>query len=145
MTIQHIIKNEYQRGEAVLSVTDAELPFAMTIKPYKKNRSQEQNRLSHAWYAQVAATLREDTAAGVKGYCKLHFGVPILREDTDFSEVYDATIKTLSYEQKILIMSHPDLFPVTSLMKTGQLSLYLEQIQQHYADRVQLHFPDEPR
>ena len=139
--IQHNIKNEYQRGEAILTLTNAKLPIVMTTKPYTHDRSSEQNALGHVWYAQVAATLREDTAEGIKCYCKLHFGVPILREDPDFRERYDSTLKGLTYEQKLKIMVW---FPVTSLMKVEQKSLYLEQIQHHYADRVQLLFPGEP-
>ena len=143
--MQYQIKTESQRNTAVLDLSNAELPAVMTLGKWKKNRSAEQNALSHVWYAQVAAKLREDTAAGVKGFCKLHFGIPILRTDIDFSQMYDSTIKTLSYEQKIKIMTFPDLFPVTSLMKTDQLSMYLEQIQHHYAGQgVQLCFPNEP-
>ncbi len=142
--MQYHIKNEYQRNQAILDLSNHDLPAAMTLTKHKRNRSAEQNSLSHVWYQQVAAKLREDTAAGVKGFCKLNFGIPILRTDTDFSSMYDSTIKTLSYEQKIEIMTFPDMFPVTSLMKTDQLSLYLEHIQAHYADSVQLLFPGDP-
>jgi hypothetical protein len=37
-------------------------------------------------------------------------------------------------------MEHLD---VTSLMKVPQMSRYLEQVQQHYAGRVPLEFPDD--
>jgi hypothetical protein len=140
--IQHVMKNEFQRNQGILQLTAAELPCTMTLKHYTHNRSNEQNALSHVWYQQIAATLREDTAEGVKCYCKLRLGIPILRgESDDFRERYDRTLKGLTYEQKIEIMIW---FPVTSLMKVEQKSLYLEQIQQHYADRVQLLFPGEP-
>ena len=143
--MQYHIKNEHQRNVAIGDLSEIDLPATMTLGKYKKNRSAEQNALSHVWYAQVAARLRDDTAAGVKGYCKLHFGIPILRTDIEFSEMYDSTIKTLNYEQKLKIMEFPDMFPVTSLMKTDQLSMYLDQIQHHYAGRgVELRFPDEP-
>lgn len=108
-----------------------------------KGRSLDQNAISHAWYEQVAAELREDTALGVKRFAKLHFGVPILRaEDEEFRECYDATIKrTLSYEQKLQAM---DFLPVTSRMKVKQLSAYLEAMQEHYADKgVWLQFPEQ--
>ena len=140
---QNKIFNEYSRNAAITDIMnlDTEKPWLMTLKPYHHDRSGEQNALSHVWYAEVAAKLREDTAGGVKRFCKLHLGIPILRGDIDFREKYDRTLKGLSYEQKIEIM---EWFPVTSLLKVEQMSLYLEQMQQHYADRIQLLFPGDP-
>lgn len=79
-----------------------------------KARSLDQNAISHAWYEQIARELREDDIIGHKCYCKLHHGVPILRaEDEEFREAYDAVIKRLTYEQKLIAMRH---WPVTSIM-----------------------------
>lgn len=105
-----------------------------------EDRSLDQNALSHAFYEQVARELREDTAKGVKSFCKLHFGVPIMRaEDEDFRTAYDSAIKGLTYEQKLAVMG---ILPVTSLMTRGQLSQYLEAVQRHYEGRgVRLEFP----
>lgn len=114
----------------------------LTVKDGKP-RSLDQNAISHAWYEQVARELREDSALQVKRFCKLHFGVPLLRaEDEEFRETYDATIRqTLSYEQKLQAM---DFLPVTSRMNAKQLSAYLEAVQQHYATRgVWLQFPEQ--
>ena len=140
---QNKIFNEYSRNEAILDITNLDLaqPWLMTLKPYTHDRSLEQNALSHVWYQQIAAKLREDTAEEVKRACKLELGIPILRGDIDFRGAYDRTLKGLSYPQKLEIMSW---FPVTSLMKVEQMSLYLEQMQHRYADRVQLTFPGEP-
>lgn len=110
-----------------------------------KDRSLDQNAISHCWYDQVARELREDTVVGVKRYCKLHFGVPILRaEDAEFREFYDSAIKShLSYEQKLKAM---DMVPVTSRMTVKQLSQYLEDVQAEYAKRgVLLEFPEDGR
>ena len=110
-----------------------------------KDRSLDQNAISHAWYEQVARELREDDARGVKRYCKLHFGVPILRaEDDEFRAAYDGSIlRTMNYEQKLAAM---DILPVTSRMTTAQLSRYMEEVQAHYWGRVALEFPpDEER
>jgi len=105
-----------------------------------KDRSLDQNAISHAWYEQIARELREDDALGWKSYCKLHHGVPILRaEDEEFRTAYDAVIKSLSYEQKLIAMKH---WPVTSIMVKAQLSRYLETIQADFAQRgVCLEFP----
>lgn len=103
-------------------------------------RSLNQNDLSHAWYEQLAAELRDDDALGWKCYCKLHHGVPILRaEDDEFRSAYDAAIKGLAYEQKLKVMR---LLPVTSLMTKDQLSRYLDGVQADFRARgVCLEFP----
>ena len=109
-----------------------------------RHRSLDQNSIGHAWYEQVANELREDDALGVKRFCKLHFGVPILRaEDAEFREIYDGAIRDhLSYEQKIKAM---DILPVTSRMSVQQHSAYLTAVREHYQERgVDLQFPDPP-
>ena len=107
-----------------------------------KARSLDQNAISHAWYEQIARELREDDTLGWKCYCKLHHGVPILRaEDEGFREAYDATIKGMTYEQKLVVMR---MLPVTSLMTKPQLSKYLEAMQADFWPRgVRLEFPAE--
>lgn len=107
-----------------------------------RQRSVDQNAISHAWYQQLARELREDDELGWKCYCKLHFGVPILRAENDeFREAYDGAIKGLTYEQKLGVMR---LLPVTSLMTKAQLSKYLELVQAEFwtRHRVELKFPE---
>jgi hypothetical protein len=106
-----------------------------------KARSLDQNAISHTWYDQISRELREETPLGVKCFCKLHYGVPILRaENEDFRAQYDTVLKPLSYDKKLLAMN---FLPVTSLMTKPQLSQYLEAIQSAYADRVNLEFPEQ--
>lgn len=106
-----------------------------------KDRSLPQNSLTHAWYGQIARELREDDELGWKSYCKLHHGVPILRaEDEEFRETYDAVIKPLGYEQKLIAMR---CWPVTSIMTKEQLSKYAESVQADFRGRgVRLEFPE---
>lgn len=106
-----------------------------------KARSLPQNSLTHAWYEQIARELREDDTLGWKSYCKLHHGVPILRaEDDEFREIYDTTIKGMTYEQKLKVMRY---FPVTSLMSKEQLSKYAEAVRDDFQCRgVFLEFRD---
>ncbi len=109
----------------------------------EKSRSDDQNRISHAWYAKVSHETGEDTPEGIKRFCKAYFGVPILRADSEkFRDVYDRVIKPLPYDQKLAAM---DLISVTSIMTTKQLTQYLETMQKHYANRdtdpVLLDFP----
>lgn len=105
-----------------------------------KDRSLDQNAISHAWYEQVANELREGSALDVKCECKLVCGVPILRaEDNEFREFYDKAIrKALTYEEKLSAMK---FFPITSIMTVSQLSQYLVAVQAHYKNRVELLFP----
>jgi hypothetical protein len=101
----------------------------VTIKTGKK-RSLSQNDCSFAWYEQLARELREDDTRGWRRFCKLHFGVPILRaEDEEFRAVYDSAIRGLSYEQKLKVM---DILPVTSLMTKSQKSKYLDDVADHF-------------
>ncbi|MDB5777585.1 MAG: hypothetical protein JWP38_3718 [Herbaspirillum sp.] len=98
-----------------------------------KDRSIPQNALTHAWYAQIARELRDDDEMGWKCYCKLHHGVPIMRtEDEEFRTSYDAVIRPLSYENKLIAMR---CWPVTSLMTKEQLGRYADAIQADFARR----------
>jgi hypothetical protein len=103
-------------------------------------RSNPQNNISHAWYLQLAEQLPEDDALGWKCFCKLHFGIPILRaEDAEFKVIYDKTLRHLEYSQKLQVMK---VLPVTSLMTADQLSKYLDAMQSEFLGRgVRLEFP----
>lgn len=106
-----------------------------------KPRSLSQNAIAAVWYEQISRELGEDTPGAVKRFCKLHYGVPILRrDDADFRELYDAAIKPLPYERKLKAIG---LIRVTSEMNTAQLSEYLEEMQEAYGGRVELQFPEE--
>ncbi len=114
--------------------------FTMTLKHGKK-RTLSQNAIAHTWYAQVADEEHEYTAEGVKCLCKLHYGLPLLRgEDDEVNAAAEMVIDLLPYENKIEAMKY---FPITSLMTTKQLNKYLDHVQDHYAGRVPLRFPDE--
>lgn len=106
-----------------------------------RDRSLDFNALSHVWYAQLAAELREYDAAGWKRFCKLHAGVPILEaEDADFRATM-AALKHLTYEQKVKAM---DFIDVTSLMTQDQFSRYMHAVQECFQDPanyVDLQFP----
>ena len=139
--ITHKIENQFQKNCAIRDIgeLDTNKTWLLTIRTFKENRSLEQNSLSHVWYAQLAATLREYSAKGYKAMCKLQFGVPILRtEDENFRALYDRVVKPHDYETKLQVM---DYFPVTSLMNTVQMSEYMEAVQRAFADRCNLQFP----
>lgn len=106
-----------------------------------KTRSIDQNSLLHQWIEQIARQLKEDDVLGWKCYIKLHHGVPILRaEDEQFRDAYDAVIKPLTYEQKLIAMR---CWPVSSIMTKPQLSKLLEIVRDEFSKReVKLEFPD---
>ena len=105
------------------------LPCTVTIAKGKQ-RSIEQNKLQRLWLNEASEQLGDNqTAEELRGYCKLHFAVPILRDaHEDFREAYDRVIKPLPYELKIMAMMEPLDFSATRLMTTKQKTDYLDQI-----------------
>lgn len=107
-------------------------PFTVSIAA-GKGRSSEQNRLQRRWMLEAAEQLGTDTAEGFRGYCKLHFGIPILRaENEHFAAEYDAVIRPLPYEQKLRLMMVPFDFGVTRQMTTKQKTQYLDAVHAHF-------------
>ena len=107
--------------------------FCGTRETSGKHRRTEQNRLQRLWCHEIAEQLADRTAEEVRGDCKLHFGVPILRaESEEFCAAYDKHIRPLSYETKLAFMSVPLDWPVTRLMTTRQTHDYLEQVRTHF-------------
>ena len=126
------ITNSSDRQRAHIAIDNHELPFKVKLSKGGK-RSLEQNRLMWLWMNEAADQLKEYTATQNQAYCKLHFGIPILRgEDDDFRSAYDAVLIDLTYEQKLRAMSPPLDFPVTRLMKTGQLKRFLDDVYAHF-------------
>lgn len=106
-----------------------------------RDRSLEQNRLQFLWARETAEQMGDRTADEVRCDWKLRHGVPIMREDSaEFQEVYDATIKPLTFEQKLKAMQ---FFEVTRLMNVRQMVRYLDTIDRECAENgVQLTQPD---
>lgn len=140
----------------LLNVSDREAFFRL-VETYKfpctvnitkgKDRSIEQNRLQRLWMREIAEQLQDDTAEGYRAYCKLHFGVPILRAESDeFCAAYDKYIRPLPYETKLAYMAVPLDFPVSRLMTTRQCKQYLDAVHDEFTARgVRLTDPDERR
>lgn len=93
------------------------------------DRSVEQNRLSHVWHAQIARETG-DSPADVQCFCKLTFGVPILRmESEDFARSAEYLIDPLPYEQQLEAMRW---LPVTRLLTVQGMTTYLTTVQSYY-------------
>lgn len=134
--------NQQKLIEQILAL-DPTKRYVAEIHPFEETRTDLQNRISHAWYGELAANLKEQSATDYKSFCKLTIGVPILRtENKKFRESYDLVIKPLTYEQKLEAMK---ILPVTSIMTTRQLSEYLENMKAYFMQNngFELLFPND--
>lgn len=124
------IRTEQDRADLIRLIEQRAIPMTVTVQKGAP-RSIEQNKLQRKWLLE-AEQQGDMTAEEYRGYCKLHFGVPILRNENDlFREKYDAIIKPMPYETKIQMMMEPLDFPVTRLMTTAQNTKYLDAMYQH--------------
>ena len=120
--------------EAACKLIEHRSKFPFTVKITDgAPRSLKQNRLYRKWLGELAEQ-GDLTAARYNGYCKLHFGVAIMKvADADYADYYDEFIKNIySYEQKIDIMSGDYGWPVTSLMDTKQFKEFLDTVHEHF-------------
>lgn len=130
-----IIETEYERRQLIRFVEGHKLPMTAQISATGR-RSARQNRLNRQWMLDIAAQLEGWTAEEARGYCKLHFGIPILRsEDEAFGLEYDAVIRPLPYELKLKLMMVPFDFGVTRLMNTKQQTAYLGAVHRHFSEQ----------
>lgn len=131
--ITRTIKSASDLNQAVVFLQNqTKFPLQMVLKPGSEPRTIQQNRLQFQWFND-AEQQGDDTAKGYRAYCKLHFGVPILRaHDEEFRAVYDAIIKPAPYEHKLMMMMEPIDLPVTSRMKIKQFTQYLDAVWNHF-------------
>lgn len=109
------------------------LPLSVEMQ-YAEHRTYKQNRLQREWLTQASEWTGHEKEY-LRGYCKLHFGVPILRnENEEFKRVYDKLVMPYSYEEKIIFMMVPYDFKVTRLMTTVQKTKYLDIMYKHFVD-----------
>ena len=144
--VERVVTSEYERRMLIRLIEGQKrLPFTVNIIA-GKHRSIEQNRLQRKWVAEIAEQIPGESAEYWRGYCKLRFGVPIMRRDSEaFRERYDKIIKPLPYEDKIAAMMEPLDLPVTRIMKTKQKTEYLDEVFRHFTEQgVILTIPDDP-
>ena len=125
------IRNDLDRARVLKVIEQRDMPCTVTVTKGAP-RSIEQNQLQRKWLLE-AQDQGDHTAEEYRAMCKLHFGVPILRNENDeFCEVYDRLIKPRSYEEKLELMSVPMDLPVTRIMTTKQKAAYLDEIYKHF-------------
>lgn len=119
--------------EKLARFISARTKFPMTVTITQgASRSSVQNRLAQRWFTDVARQLGDETHEDVRAYCKLHFGVPILRAENEaFRQSYDRTMKGLAYEDKLAAVKAFDL-PVTRLMTVKQMTAFMDEVQRHW-------------
>lgn len=133
--VTRFIESEYDRTAMLRFIENHALPMSLTITKGSK-RSTKQNRLSRQWMLDIARDLEGWTAEEARGYCKLHFGIPILRaENETFALEYDAVVRPLPYEMKLKLMMVPFDFGVTRLMSTKQQTAYLDAVHRHFSEQ----------
>jgi hypothetical protein len=106
-----------------------------------RKRSLDQNALMWAIYGEVGQFMGLSVEEAHR-YCKLHYGVPILRRDSDeFRRVYDACLKKLLYEQKLKAVM---MISVSSIMTTKQAKEYIEDIVRDFSEKgLVIDLPDD--
>lgn len=126
-----IVRTEHQRKEVLQRIQKINLDkqaWEITAHPWKAKRSDEQNNLSHMWYAEIGRQSGQ-TPLQVKNECKFRFGCPILCEvDPAFSEFYDKLIMRYTYEECVAAMEFVD---VTSrkTMTVEKMTEYLRHVE----------------
>lgn len=130
-----IITTDFERRALIRQIETHSLPMAVAIEKGGK-RSDRQNRLNRQWMREIAEQTDGWDAEDARAFCKLHHGVPILRnEDEDFRTKYDRIIRPMPYETKIELMKVPFDFPVTRLMKVNQEHRYLNAVALDFSGR----------
>ena len=134
-TNNRIVDTEQARDQLHKFIAGKKLPFTASIVD-GKHRTNDQNSLQRKWVLEISAQLGDRTPEEVRGYCKLHFGVPILRAENDvFKAEYDAVIMPLPYEHKLKLMMVPFDFGVTRIMTTRQKTDYLNTVHRHFSEQ----------
>lgn len=138
--VSRVIRNEADIEALRLLLKARKLPVTVEIVA-GEHRTSPQNRLQYRWYSDAATQLGDRTADEVKRYCKLHFGVPILRAESElFREKYDRLLRPRPYAEKLEMM---EFWPVTSVMTVPQETQYLDAMQRHWtAQGVRLTDPE---
>lgn len=130
----YAIRNDQDRELARRALMNRKMPFTVTFTKGAP-RSVDQNRLQRKWLLE-AQEQGDQTAEEYRGYCKLHFGVPILRaENEEFREVYDRLVRPREYHEKLELMMVPMDLPVTRIMTTKQKTRYLDMMHNFFIEQ----------
>ncbi len=125
------VKNIADLKHLVRTLEKRAMPYTVNVTRGLP-RTNEQNKLQWKWMQELEEQ-GDMTAEEYRGYCKLHFGIPILREASEaYRESYDRIIRPLKYADKMELMMMPHDYPVTRLMTTKQKTRYLDAVFTHF-------------
>lgn len=123
-------------SEAISRLTAAYREHKFVVVSFRpgRDRTLDQNALWFALYQRIAQMTEIGDVEDARRYCKLHFGVPIMRKvSEDFRNAWNVSFLLLTYETKLELMGPcalfgPDGFPVTRLFDRAQGIQYTDRI-----------------
>jgi hypothetical protein len=128
---KRIVKTEQQRDLILKYIKGRKLPFSVSVSD-ADIRSNAQNALQRLWLKELEDQ-GDHTAEEYRGYCKLHFGVAIMKsESPEWAEKYDKIIRPMAYIDKLDMMMEPMDFPVTRCMSPKGKMKYLDAMYQYF-------------
>lgn len=130
-------------SEAISRLTTAFREHKFVVVSFRsgKDRTLDQNALWFALYQRISEMTPIGLVDDARRYCKLHFGVPIMRrDDAGFRDAWNRMLLNLTYEEKLHLMGEcallgPDGFPVTRLFDRKQGIEYTDRIVDEFAAR----------
>lgn len=130
-----LINSQDKLTEAVRSLqrTFADKKYLTVTVKTGRDRTLDQNALWFAMYKRIAQVM-EWHIEDARRHCKLHFGVPLMRNEcAEFRQNWNELLLHLSYEKKLELMGAnpllgPDGFPVTRLFNRAQGIEYTNRI-----------------
>ena len=136
MTDKISVNSAAKLSEAITKLTAAYRQHKFVVVSLRpgKDRTLDQNALWFALYQRSAQMTQIGDVEDARRYCKLHFGLPIMRNaDADFRDAWNRMFLHLTYEQKLELMGPcaifgPDGFPVTRLFERAQGIAYTDKI-----------------
>ena len=143
MTDKISVNSAAKLSEAITKLTAAYRQHKFVVVSLRpgKDRTLDQNALWFALYQRIAQMTQIGDVEDARRYCKLHFGVPIMRKaDEDFRNAWNVSFLLLTYETKLELMGPcalfgPDGFPVTRLFDRAQGIAYTDQIVAEFSSK----------
>ena len=113
-------------------VAAGKFPVTVAVTAGEPTRRDAQNKLAQRWFTDIARHFGDVTHEDVRADCKLRFGVPIMRRDSEpFKASYDPIMKHQTYEAKVAAIKAWDL-PVTRLMGVKQMTEFMDAVQREF-------------
>ena len=130
----HYVRTKFDLARVLADLAQAELPMTVNVKKGIK-RTDEQNSLVHVWFEEIARHERFGMSFyDVKAHCNLTYGLPILmRDDPEWASCFGYIFEALSKPAKLKAIRVLDI-PFTRRMQVKQLSEYMTQMEQDYAE-----------